>query len=130
VLTHNAQTQAADPASLLNFYRAMIGLRNTWPSIARGSFEASFHHGLIAGWQRRLGRERTGVVINYGEQPAQVDVPGLAIGERLQLLWPRPGPAKGQTSIRAATVSLPAQSLAVYRILAPAGRPRGPGGAP
>jgi alpha-amylase len=130
VLTHNAQTQAADPASLLNFYRAMIGLRNTWPSIARGSFEASFHQGLIAGWQRRLGRERTGVVINYGEQPAQVDVPGLAAGERLQLLWPRPGPAKGQTSIRAATVSLPAQSLAVYRILAPAGRPRGPGGAP
>ncbi len=130
VLTHNAQTQAADPTSLLNFYRAMIGLRNAWPSIARGSFEASFHQGLVAGWQRRLGAERTGVVINYGSQPARVGVPGLATGERLQLLWPRSGPANKRPSIRAATLSLQAQSLAVYRILPPALRSRGHSRAP
>ena len=37
VATHNVQTQRADPGSILNFYRAMLALRNTRASIARGS---------------------------------------------------------------------------------------------
>jgi hypothetical protein len=62
----------ADPQSLLNFYRALIGLRNAQPAIASGSFEHSFASGGVAGWQRRQGRDHILVLINYGRSATTV----------------------------------------------------------
>ena len=36
--THNVETEKADPASLLNWYRGLIALRNAEPALAVGSF--------------------------------------------------------------------------------------------
>lgn len=90
VLTHNVAMQAADPGSILNFYKAMLAIRNGRASVARGSFEQSFADGLVLGFQRRLGGERTWVLINYGEQPASVALPGVAPHARLKTLYPAP----------------------------------------
>ncbi|ALV08106.1 Alpha amylase catalytic region [Roseateles depolymerans] len=76
--THNAQAQAADPQSLLHFYRDMLALRNTQPSLARGSYEAPVAQGHVLAFQREWQGERTLVAINYGETPAQVTVPTSA----------------------------------------------------
>lgn len=118
--THNARAQRADPGSLHAHYKALIGLRNRWPSIARGSFEHSFAEGLVLGFQRALPGERTLVLINYGAEAARVQVPGLAEGMRLQPLFgaealpqPRPAPAPGQAW------TLAPRTAQVWRLLPP-----------
>jgi len=108
VLTHNAQSQQRDPQSIHAFYRSMLALRNQRPSIARGNFEHAFADGLVLGFQRRLGKERTLVLINYGRSEATVPVPGLPRTARLRSLF-------GQARI-GATTSLPAQSVQVVAI--------------
>ncbi len=86
--THNVQAEVGDPHSIHRFYKAMLGLRNAWPSIALGGYEAAFAEGAVAGWQRRWGLERTAVVINYGTAGAETRVPGLPPGARLRPVWP------------------------------------------
>lgn len=88
VARYNVQDQRRDPNSIFAFYKAMLDLRNSLPSIARGSFEHSFAQGLVVGWQRRLGRETTLVLIHYGTEPAWAEVPGLAPGARLRSAYP------------------------------------------
>ena len=114
--THNLAAQRADPGSIWHFYKAMLALRNARPSIARGSYEASFAQQLVLGFQRRLGRERSLVLINYGQVPAAVQVPGLSPRATLRALYPstargvRAGP-KG-----ALHVVLPPRSVQVYAL--------------
>ena len=117
VATHNVQRQQRDPGSILNFYKAMIRLRNTLPSIAQGSYEHSFAQGLVAGWQRSLGRERTVVVINYGPTAAPVAISALPRGARLVSAYP----AGDATAARAdgsgtARLTLAPQSLRVLLV--------------
>ncbi|MEK8049606.1 alpha-amylase family glycosyl hydrolase [Ideonella sp. DXS22W] len=111
--THNLQSQRQEAGSLWHFYRAMIGLRNAHPSLARGHFEHSAAEGLVLAFQRRLGRERTLVLINYDTAERAMQPPGLPAGARLRPLWPADAP-----TLRAGDgpVALPAQSLRVYRI--------------
>ena len=85
------QLQAQEPRYILSFYKAMLGLRNTRPSIARGSFEHSFADGLVLGFQRRLEGERTVVLINYGTGLASVRVPDLPPGQALRSAYPGGG---------------------------------------
>ena len=87
--TNNAQAQMRDPESIFHFYRAMLALRNTRSSIARGSFEHSFADGLVLGFQRALGKERSLVLINYGTSAAQASVPQLKPGTQLRAAYPR-----------------------------------------
>jgi glycosidase len=109
--THNARAQRADPNSIFNFYKAMIGLRNSRPSIARGAFEHGFADGLVLGFQRVEGSERTLVLINYGDQPKRVRVGGLFGSSRIAALYPKRGAAQ-----RGAFVTLPAQSVRVFDV--------------
>jgi len=95
VVTHNVQTQQRVPGSIHSFYKAMIGLRNSLPSVARGSFEGSFAQGLVAGWQRKWERgqqrEHTVVLINYDTRPAPARIEGLPPGARLVSAYPAGG---------------------------------------
>lgn len=116
VLTHNAQTQRRDAHSILNFYKAMLKLRNTLPSIARGSFEHSFADGLLLGWQRRWRGETTLVLINYGPQAVRAQVPALPSRVRLKAAWPAGAAALRSNRRGAAVVTLPAQSVHVYKL--------------
>jgi glycosidase len=117
VLTHNAQTQAQDPRSILAFYKAMLALRNTRASIARGSFENSFADGLVLGFQRRLERERTVVLINYGTGLATVRVPDLPAGQALRSAYPAGGALSARV-VRdgSATIHLAPLSVRVFDV--------------
>ncbi len=116
VATQNLRAEQARPEGILAFYKAMLKLRNSHPSIARGSFEGSFAEGLVAGWQRAWQGERTLAVINYGTASAELQVPELPPGAALMPLWPRHAlSAKAGADGRAA-LRLPAQAVQVYAV--------------
>lgn len=114
--TQNVAAETARPDSIFSFYRSMLALRNTHPSIARGTFEASFSSGLVAGWQRAWKDERTLTLINFGTASAEVAVPALPAGASLQPLYPKHALAAKAGSDGAATLRLPAQAVQVYRV--------------
>jgi glycosidase len=111
---HNAQVQRQTAGSIWRFYQAMLKLRNGLPSIAQGSFEHSFAQGLAAGWQRRLGREHTVVLINYGPSPAPVQVPALPPRSRLRSAYPAGGAQAARADVLGvARLTLAPQSVRV-----------------
>lgn len=114
--TQNVAAETARPDSIFWFYRSMLALRNTHPSIARGTFEASFSNGLVAGWQRAWKDERTLTLINFGTASADVAVPALPAGARLQPLYPKHAIGAKAGGDGAATLRLPAQAVQVYRV--------------
>jgi glycosidase len=117
VLTHNAQTQAQDPRSILAFYKAMLALRNTRASIARGSFENSFADGLVLGFQRQLERERTVVLINYGTGLASVRISDLPAGQALRSAYPAGGALSARVGRDgSATIHLAPLSVRVFDV--------------
>jgi alpha-amylase len=118
--TQNVAAERQRSDSILAFYKAMLKLRNTRPSIARGSFEGSFAQGLVAGWQRAWQGERTLVLINYGTASAEVAVPALPAGARLQPLFPRHALGARAAAEGQATLRLPAQAVQVYQVLSAA----------
>jgi len=89
--SHNVTSQHADPRSLLNFYKAMLKLRNGLPSIARGGYEHGFAQGLVAGWQRVHKEERTLVLVNYSRELAQARMAQLPPQARLLSAYPEGG---------------------------------------
>jgi len=106
--SHNAQRQQADPNSILNFYKAMLSLRNSRPELARGSYRLAFADGQVLGFQRRLGGRLSLVLINYGEQARRIE------------LGPQPGglkrqyPAAATRAQRGRRFELPPQSVQVF----------------
>ena len=116
VATNNVQAQARDPDSILNFYKAMLALRNTRPSIARGSFEHSFADGLVLGFERALGHERTLVLINYGTATAEAKVADLPPHARLRAAYPRWGAGAMADAGGGATLMLAPQSVRVLDV--------------
>ncbi len=114
---HNVAAQRRDPDSLLNFYKALIGLRNTMPSLARGSYEGSFAQGLVAGWQRKGAQEHTVVLVNYATAAAPARIEGLPAGARLLSAYPAGGAQAARADARGvATLWLAPQQLRVLRV--------------
>jgi glycosidase len=111
----NVASQRADPNSLFAFYKAMLGLRNSLPSIARGSYTGPFVEGRVMGFQRVLGGETSLVLINYGTSPvAGLVVPGLAPMSGWRSAYPGAGSARRADAQGVLTISLQAQSVQVY----------------
>lgn len=110
VATQNVQSQQSQADSLLNFYKSMIGLRNTRLSIARGGYDKPFVQGSVLGYTRTLGQERTLVLINYGAQPARLTITDLPSAGVLTTLWPQGMPVTsaqaGQAEMEVAARSL------------------------
>jgi alpha-glucosidase len=74
----NAAAQAADPHSLLRFYRRMIRLRKSRePLFFEGSLEPRFldREGVFA-YERRYQEERLLVVCNFSADPCPLPLPG------------------------------------------------------
>lgn len=113
VATHNVAAQRTDPGSLLNFYRAMLALRNTRPSIARGSFSQATADGLVLAFERRLDDERTLVAINYGATATTLDVTATIAGARPSMLFPADVAAPVATPAGRLVLQLPPRSLQV-----------------
>jgi glycosidase len=116
VATNNVAAQLSDPNSLHAFYKAIIGLRNSRPSIAQGAYVAPFSNGSVMGFQRTSGNERTLVVYNYG-LAATVATPGsLPANGTLTMLYPTAGGTTAIDGTGQASVTLGAQSFAVYSV--------------
>jgi alpha-amylase len=117
VLTHNVPMQRADPQSIFNFYKAMLKLRNTRPSLAQGSYTQAFAKGWVAGWQRQWRGERTLVLFNYGPQAEVAELDALPSGARLITLYASDINTASHADTRGrVTIKLPPQSLRVYAI--------------
>ena len=108
---HNAQSQQRDPRSLFNFYRQLIALRRASPALTVGRYEADQVQGAVWSFQRVQGRERLLVAINYGDEPAALDLPR---GARLH--FPH---VATKTARNATPAMLPPLSLRIYRLEAP-----------
>ena len=121
VETNNVAAQAADPNSLLGFYKAMLRLRNTLPSIARGNLDKSFVNGSVMGLHRKLGKEHSIVVVNYGDTEAGVSVDGFASNGWLERVYPTFAAADAKTvasdAAGTARLTLAPQSVHVYLVV-------------
>jgi glycosidase len=113
VTTQNAQAQLTDPNSLRSFYKALLNLRNSRPSIAQGSYVGATVSGKTLSYQRVQGAERTVVVLNYGTAAATPTVSGLTPGARLSVLYSSSGATSTATADSAGNASLPAAALSV-----------------
>ena len=111
--TQNVAAQTAQPNSLLNWYKQLLALRNTLPSIASGSYVAPFVSGQVMGFQRHLGSEKVLVLVNYGTSSANVAVQDLPANVKLVA---RLGLAATTSADPTGRVTLPigAQSVEVY----------------
>jgi alpha-amylase len=117
VMTNNVQMQRADPRSIFNFYKAMLKLRNTRPSIAQGSYDHAFAQGWVAGWQRQWRGERSLVLFNYGPQAEVALLEELGAGSRLKVLFTSDKTSAARADEKGRLrVPLPPQSLRVYTI--------------
>ena len=116
VATRNAAAEIADPASPYAFYKAMLALRNTRPSIATGSYEAAVASGSVMSFQRAAGAERTLVVINYGASATAVDVAGLAANASAAALYPADGTTLTASAGGVAHVTLAARQVRVFAV--------------
>jgi alpha-amylase len=117
VVQNNVASQMADPNSIFHFYKTMLKLRNTYPSIARGSYVAPFVGGNVLGYQRKFsdstGEEHSLVLINYGKQSAKVALKALPVGATFHLVYPRAAKKITTNQDGEVSVRVPAQSLLV-----------------
>lgn len=111
---YNAKEQAADPRSLLSFYKAVLKIRNTRASVARGQFENAFAQDLVLGFERVLGQERTLVLINYGTQPARVDLSSRQARAQRVFSSDDTAASAQQRAQPLSVLILPAQSVQVW----------------
>jgi glycosidase len=117
VSTANVSVQNADPASLLNFYRHVIALRNNLPSLQRGSYLAASTNGNLMTFQRTLGAEKTLLVFNYGSTAGEITSNGLPAGATLHRLWPTGAVDLVADVSGSVNVSMLPQSFAVFGVV-------------
>lgn len=116
VARYNVAAQLADPNSLLSFYKSMLALRNSLPSLASGSYDAPVVQGRVMAYRRTLGAETTLVVINYGTQASTLTLKDLKPQAALASAYPRGAKAATANARGALSLTLPAQSVHVYRL--------------
>jgi glycosidase len=104
--TLNVQTERADPASLLNWYRKLIALRNAHPALRIGSFEPLDTNKLgVYAFLRRHGDETFLGIFNFDSGPATGYMLKLAGGKL-------PGPLTATDLLAGAPVAPPALDAA------------------
>lgn len=119
VATQNAAAEAQRPDSILAFYKAMLKLRNTLPSIAQGRYEQPVVQGQLMSYQRKLADEHTVVVLNYATTPAEATVGALPPGATLAAAWPAGAAGTRADDGGIAHLTVPAQSLRVFTVQRP-----------
>ncbi|MBL8353041.1 MAG: DUF3459 domain-containing protein [Burkholderiaceae bacterium] len=112
----NVAAQQSDPGSLLAHYQAMLALRRTYPSIARGSYDNVSASGSVMSFERRLSGERTLVAINYGGSATAAAVSGLPANAVLANAHPAGAADAAADPAGQASVVLAAQSVRVFSI--------------
>lgn len=113
---YNVAAQLADPKSLLSFYKSMLRLRNTLPSLASGSYDAPQVQGRVMAHRRTLGAETTLVVINYGTKPGRITLRALPSHGLLKPAYPMAAKTATVNAHGSVSLVLPAQSVQVHTV--------------
>ena len=112
----NVAAQLADPHSLLSFYKSMLALRNSLPSLASGSYDAPQVQGRVMAYRRTLDAQTTLVVTNYGTRSATIRLDQLKPRAAFVPVFPQGGKTVAASAQGALRVRLPAQSVRVYTL--------------
>lgn len=70
--TQNVETLDRDPRSILSFYRALLALRMSSPTLLNGTCEDVVAHGDVLCFRRRLGPESFFIALNLLAIPASI----------------------------------------------------------
>ena len=114
VAAYNAQTQAAQPNSLLNWYKAVIAVRQAHPALRRGIHVSATAAGTTLSFQREADNQRAVVMINYGAGSALIGASGLPANGVLTSVFPPSGTNANIDAGGNVSVSVPAQSVQVF----------------
>lgn len=81
----NVAAERADPASLLNFYRRLIGLRRSSPALSHGAYQSVATSGDLLAYIRVGAGERILVALNLGAEPVTFELKDGALNGQLLL---------------------------------------------
>ena len=112
--THNAAVERDKPDSIFAFYKTMIDLRNRYPSLAQGNYHGAWSQGNVLAFQRTWGNETALAVVNYGNAPARVVVPGMTARQALLAVYPPASAALQVSASGDAEVMLAPQMVQVF----------------
>ena len=110
---YNAATGQKDPKSLWSFYRDLLHLRNSHPSLSEGAYQHPFVDGKLLGFQRTHGAQTALVLINYGTKAVRANVASDASAQWKQV-FPQTRQALKSVLRGALVVAVPAQSVQVF----------------
>ncbi len=116
VSTHNVAQQSADPASLLNHYKALLALRNREPALSRGRTEGQLAQGTAFSYWRKDGADALLVAVNTGRNASNgLSLAGAPANARLLRQFGQGGDltANAQGNLQ---FDLPAQSTQVFKV--------------
>jgi len=114
VSTHNVASEQVQPDSLLAWYKKLIALRRSLPSLAAGSYESPLVTGSVLAFRRSLATEHSLVIINYGTAQASPTLDGLPAGATLTARLPPGGADVVVGAGGTATFPIAAQSVLLY----------------
>ena len=93
-MEQNVAAERADPASLLNLYRALLRLRGECRPLREGSYQGLEAGDAVFAFERRAGEDRVFVVLNFGDE--SVRAKGIVPSDAAPLLSTRhPAPHAG-----------------------------------
>ena len=116
VASANVADEEVNTVSLLNFYRAMIALRQTRPSLQRGLYRSAANKSSLLTFTRTIDAEKTLLVFNYGSTQGEIAMTGMASGALLHRLWPVGNTDLTVDSAGAVSIKLEALSFAVFDV--------------
>ena len=114
ISSQNVAAQVGVVGSLHSFYKSLLALRNTWPSLSAGTYQFPSVSGSVLAFQRHAGTEKSLVVINYGSIPATVLLSDLPASINASPGFGTAGSLNTDAS-GTASLTVPAQSVQLYR---------------
>ncbi len=110
----NVAAEQARGDGILAWYRALLSLRNAYPSLSRGSYDAPSVQGKAIAFRRSFQNETTLVLINYGDKPARFKLRGLGAKPWKPLFPNADGDAWTADAKGGKGLELPARSVQVW----------------
>ena len=107
------EEQVNDDASLYNYYRQAIAIRNHMPEIARGipTAEAALNVGCVSAYRKTWNEEACIILMNIDKIPATADLAAYADWELVASL----SADGGSITLEGTTLNLPAYGVAILR---------------
>jgi glycosidase len=115
ITSQNVAAQVGVAGSLHSFYKSLLALRNTWPSLSAGTYQFPSVSGSVLAFQRHASAEKSLVVINYGATSASVSLSNLPPSISATAGF-GVGSALSSDAAGAASLTVPAQSVSIYKL--------------